>query len=129
MRTEGGARFALEDYLHRSIGVMGSIRHQFQVNGSDVIHAFVLFLVVAELDSSHSIVHLFRKGQLAFFRLVQIVRGFQVIVILCEVKCSIDEVLEKLFKIIICLCFQIFLHKKRLRINKLVLVCPIKGRK
>ena len=118
MRTKGGARFALEDNPHRSIGVMVSIRHQFQVNGSDVIHAFVLFLVIVELDLSHSIVHFFRKGQLAFFWLIQIVRSFQVIIILSTVKSSIDEVLEKFFKIIFILCFQIFLHTKKIKDKK-----------
>ena len=66
MWTEGGTRFALKDDSHRNIGVMVSVRHQFQINGSDVIHAFVLFMVVVELDLSHSIVHLFRKGQFGF---------------------------------------------------------------
>ena len=66
MRTKGGARLALEDYPHHSIGVIVSVRHQFQINRSDVIHAFVLFMVVVELDLSHSIVHLFRKGQFSF---------------------------------------------------------------
>ena len=124
MRMEGGIRLTLEDYPHRSIGVMVSIRHQFQVNGSDVVYAFVLFLVVVELDPSHSIVHLFRKGQLALFWLVQIVRGFQDIVILGTVKCFIDEVLEKFFKIIICLCFQIFLHTKKIKDNNYCVSMP-----
>ena len=66
MLTEDGIRLTLEGYPHRNIGVMVSVRHQFQINGSDVIHAFVLFMVVVELDLSHSIVHLFRKGQFSF---------------------------------------------------------------
>ena len=62
MRMVEGARLPLQGNPHRHIGIMVRIRHQTQVNGSDVVHPLVLFLVVAELESSHSIVHLFRKG-------------------------------------------------------------------